>query len=274
MRYILVTGASSGIGLDTALRLKESYEWHPIGTVRKEEDQVRLKDIGIDSVIMDLDEEKSVLIGFAQALRIAGTLDAIFLNAGFGLPGRVQDITRGALLAQMNTNVFGTHQLCNLFLGQVDHNNKRARIIVNSSVLGFCCIPMRSAYCSSKFALEALMTCLSLELKREHSSVKVSIIQPGPIITNFRKNALNAFHTHISSDSKKPPYKELVDRLSNPNGSRSALPASAVTNKVMHALGSKPKVVYRVNLGTHLSWYLKRLLPVRFFNFIMAKSPS
>lgn len=115
---------------------------------------------------------------------VDGKIDGLFNNAAFGQPGAVEDLSREVLRNQFETNVFGTHELTNLII-PIMRQQGHGRIIYNSSVLGFVAMRYRGAYNASKFALEGLVDTLRIEL--HGTNIKLSLVEPGPIESHFRK---------------------------------------------------------------------------------------
>lgn len=261
-KSILITGCSSGIGLQAARTLRERG-YRVFASCRKGGDVARLKDEGFaDALVLDLASSRSIQEAVEEVLeRTAGQLFALFNNAAYGLPGAVEDLPRDALRRQFETNVFGTHELtCRLLptlLQQAD-----ARIVQNSSLLGLVAMFNRGAYVASKFALEGLTDTLRLEL--HGTSVKVVLIEPGPILSDFRKNALAAFQQEVDTQNSRHHalYQAALERL-NKQGAAApfTLPASAVVDKLILALERpKPKPRYYVTTPTYLMGAFKRLL--------------
>ena len=130
-----------------------------------------------------------------KALELAeGKLYAVFNNGAYGQPGALEDLPTEALQDQFQTNFFGWHQLVREVLPHMRIQGE-GRIIQNSSVLGFAAMKYRGAYNASKFALEGWTDTLRLELA--DTNIKVALIEPGPIETQFRNNALKAFEKWI-----------------------------------------------------------------------------
>lgn len=261
-KSILITGCSSGIGLQAARTLRERG-YRVFASCRKGGDVARLKDEGFaDALVLDLASSRSIQEAVEEVLeRTAGQLFALFNNAAYGLPGAVEDLPRDALRRQFETNVFGTHELtCRLLptlLQQAD-----ARIVQNSSLLGLVAMFNRGAYVASKFALEGLTDTLRLEL--HGTSVKVVLIEPGPILSDFRKNALAAFQQEVDTQNSRHHalYQAALERL-NKQGAAApfTLPASAVVDKLILALERpKPKPRYYVTTPTYVMGAFKRLL--------------
>lgn len=277
-KTILVTGCSSGIGKTVAYGLREKgYTVYP--TVRKPDDLQVLVDDGFDPLLLDYADSQSVQTAFDELMKKTdGKLYAVFHNGAYGQPGAVEDLTRETLEKQFATNVFGWHQLNNLII-PIMRKQDYGRILVNSSVLGFIAFPMRGAYNASKYALEGLFDTLRLEL--HDTNIFISLIEPGPIASDFRKNAKVAFEENIYNHSEileksvyKDYYTKVLERLNKEgNVDPFTLPAEAVLKKVEHALISKkPKIRYAVTFPTHLFSVLKRLLPHRCLDWVLLRA--
>ena len=273
MKSVLVTGCSTGIGLEAARTLK-AKGYKVIASCRKIVDCEALRSEGFKHVIeLDLASTESIEKAVQHIDIITeGRLFALFNNGAFGIPGAVEDLSRDALREQFETNVFGTHELtCKLLPMLIRHGG--SRIVQNSSVLGFVSVKARGAYAASKFALEALSDAMRLEL--QNTDVKISIIEPGPIASDFRKNALANFLRHIDVEKSRcrDMYQEVLLRLNKQGAStKFTLPASAVVRSLIHALESpKPKIRYHVTVQTHLMGFLTRVLPDRWLDAFVGK---
>lgn len=272
-KTILITGCSSGIGLYTAQKLNESG-YQVFATARKADDVEKLKQMGLHSLQLDLDNSlsiKNAVIRMQEETN--GELYALFNNGAYGLPGAVEDLSREALRAQFETNVFGTQELTNLVL-PIMRKQGYGRIIQNSSVLGFAAMPYRGSYNASKFALEGLSDTLRQEL--HNTNIHVSLIEPGPILSNFRKNAFKAFEKYIESNNSahKDQYQALLLRL-NKEGAAApfTLGPEAVYDKLIHALKAKrPKARYYVTKPTYIMGYLKRVLSTRAMDWVLMRA--
>ena len=253
-RTIVITGCSSGIGLVAAKYLKRRG-YRVIVTCRKESDYSKLTAQGFEVVLLDLDSKESVDKAAAQILEMTQhKLYALFNNAGYGVYGSLESVSRGQLEKQFSANFFGTHQLTMRLLPAM-RANRDGRIIQTSSIMGFISTPGRGAYAASKYALEAWSDALRLELSA--TKIKVCLIEPGPIKTPFSENVNQA-------DKHK--------KVKNPSiAKRFTLTPEAILPKLVHALESPvPKVRYRVTLVTHVTAVLKRLLPDKLMDKILA----
>lgn len=271
-KTILITGCSTGIGYITATQLK--MRGHRVFTsARKQEDVDRLIKEGFESVRLDLADSQSIQEAIDQIIVMTnGKLDALFNNGAFGQPGAVEDLSREVLREQFETNLFGTHELTNLVIPLMRKQNS-GRIIYNSSVLGLVAMTYRGAYNASKFALEGLADTLRLEL--HGTGIYLSIIEPGPILSDFRKNAFILYKKNIdiSKSFHQNTYLKMEARLQKEGPAVPfTLPAEAVSEKVIHALESKrPKIRYYVTFPTYLFAFLKRVLPISWLDALLRK---
>lgn len=254
LKSIFITGCSSGIGLLAANALK-ARGYHVIASCRKQQDYDRLVELGFDTVLLDLNDPNSVELAANQVLTLANNkLYALFNNAGFGVYGKLNSISREQLEAQFSTNFFGVHQLTQLLLPAMKQHGE-GRIIQTSSIVGIIATPGRGAYSASKYALEAWSDVLRLELA--DTNIKVCLIEPGPLKTQFSSNVEQTEHNHVV---KNPPIAK-----------RFTLTPDAILPKLYHALESKsPKVRYRVTVVTKLAAIGKRLLPDKLMDKILA----
>jgi len=269
---ILITGCSSGIGLCVANGLKDRG-YRVIATARDPHDVEHLISQGHEALQLDLDDSQSIAQAVSEVLaRTNNQLYALFNNGAYGQPGAVEDLSRDTLRKQFETNVFGWHELTNLIL-PVMRQQGYGRIIQNSSVLGFVALKYRGAYNASKYAIEGLTDTLRLEFRG--TNIHFSLIEPGPIESAFRPNALKAFKENIDAEASPHQriYKNLVKKLETEGPVVPfTLKADAVLDKVIHALEAKqPKPRYYVTFPTYLFGYLKRILPIRAMDTILNK---
>ncbi|WP_392564523.1 SDR family oxidoreductase [Orbus wheelerorum] len=254
MKSIFITGCSSGIGLLAAKALKERG-YRVIASCRKQHDYEELVTQGFETILLDLDDANSVIEAAKHVLTLTDNkLYALFNNAGFGVYGKLSSISRKQLEAQFSTNFFAIHQLTQLLLPAMLSQGE-GRIIQTSSIVGIIATPGRGAYSASKYALEAWSDTMRLELA--NTNIKVCLIEPGPLKTNFSSNVEQTEQNH---EVKNPPIAK-----------RFTLPPEAVLPKLYHALEAKsPKVRYRVTFVTILAAIGKRLLPDKLMDKILA----
>lgn len=271
-KTVFITGCSTGIGYVTAVELKKRGH-RVICSARNKEDVSRLQEEGFEALLLDLADSTSIQQAVKQLIDIsAGKIDALFNNGAFGQPGAVEDLSREVLTNQFETNFFGPHELTNLIIPLMRQQGY-GRIIYNSSVLGFVAMKYRGAYNASKFALEGLADTLRIEL--HETNIHVSLIEPGPITSNFRKNAFALYKKNIdpSVSFHKKTYLAMEERLQKEGPAVPfTLPAEAVAKKVIHALESKnPKIRYYVTFPTYLFGFLKRVLSSALLDKLLRK---
>jgi len=272
MKNVLITGCSSGIGYSAA-QLLHQKGYHVLATVRKISDANALQALGITCIELDLNSSESIVNAVSFTLDyFDGRIDALFNNAAYGQPGAVEDLKRNVLREQFETNVFGTQELTNLVIAQMREQGF-GRIIYNSSVLGLISLAYRGAYNASKYAIEGLADTLRLEL--DGTDIHISLIEPGPITSQFRANAFAKYQQHIdkSISAHRQTYEAMERRLTKVGPAAPfTLPPEAVVDKLIHAIESKrPKIRYYVTFPTYLFATLKRILPHRCLDWVLAK---
>lgn len=273
-KSILITGCSSGIGLRAAQVLhKRGYQ--VFATARKPADVEQLKSLGLEALTLDVDSSASMDDALGYILeKTGGTLDALFNNAGYAIPGAIEDLSRDMMRKQFETNVFGPMELANKVL-PIMRSQGHGRIIQNTSILGIVAIPYRGAYNASKFALEGFSQTLRQELRGTH--IYVSIIAPGPIESRFRDNAVKSYdETLRHKDSvHQQAYTQMEEAFNRPSKTEQTLTlsADAVVKQLIHALESKhPKARYYIGTPAHILSFCRRILPDTWLDWIIAKT--
>lgn len=271
--FILITGCSSGIGLHLAKRLnQEGYS--VLATARSERDVNMLKQIGLSAHTLDLDDESSIEQAVSWAIAQSnGCIYGLINNGAYGQTGSIEDLPTHALREQFNTNLFGWHHLLRLIL-PIMLKQERGRIIQISSLLGLVAMKYRGAYNASKFALEGYTDTLRLELR--DTNIQISLVEPGPIKSEFRRNALTKFlqHIDVANSRHHKIYQQTLQRLQHPNPkSPFTLEPEACLPPVLDALRNKrAKARYSVTFPTYLFAFLRRILPTRWLDNILYRS--
>ncbi|HAT6935728.1 TPA: SDR family NAD(P)-dependent oxidoreductase [Legionella pneumophila] len=263
-KVILITGCSSGIGFDAVFALKKRGH-RVIASCRKTEDVQKLLNKGVEALLLDVSNPISIQSAFAQLLIMtSGHLDVLINNAGYGQVGALEDISRDILRQQFETNVFGLQDLTNLVI-PVMREQGQGRIINISSILGVVSMPFRGAYNASKYALEGLSDTLRLELSG--SGIKIITIEPGPINSRFRDNAVDFSLQQIPMEKSyfKNQYKTMLSNFKQKKAdSLFTRNTDAVIKKLVHAVESrKPKPKYPVTFPAYFLIGLKRILTTR-----------
>lgn len=272
-RSILITGCSSGIGYDAAHVLK-ARGWNVFASCRSETDCERLRTEGFSSLRLDYCDGQSIKAALDEVLgETGGSLDALFNNGAYGLPGATEDLPTDALRAIFEANFFGWHELTRAVI-PVMRRQGHGRIVQCSSVLGFIPMRWRAAYVATKYALEGYTDTLRIEMKG--TSIHVSLIEPGPITTKFRVNSVPHFDRWIDwrGSAHAADYEaRLIERLYATESAPDPfeLPPAAVSKKLVHALEARrPRPRYYVTKVTHFAGAMRRLLPTRALDQLIA----
>jgi NAD(P)-dependent dehydrogenase (short-subunit alcohol dehydrogenase family) len=273
-RSVLITGCSSGIGHHAAHALAKRG-WRVFATCRKQADCERLGSEGLESFRVDYEDADSIAAGFDEAMqRSGGRLDALFNNGAYAIPGALEDVPEAGLRAIFEANFFGWHDLTRRAI-PVMRSQGHGRILMNSSVLGFAGTRIRGAYVATKFAVEGYSESLRLELR--DAGIRVILIEPGPIRTQFRINARTQYERWIDRENSALAdlYRDVVDPrlyadLKKPDPFE--LGPEATTGKIIRALESRrPRPRYYVTTPTYIVGMLKRLLPTELMDRVLMK---
>lgn len=201
-----------------------------------------------------------------------GAIYGVFHNAGYAASGALEDLPVQAMVDEFQTNVFGTHHI-NIRLLPLMRQNGGGRIVFTSSVLGYMALRYRGAYVARKYAMEGMADTLRLEL--QGSGIHVSLIEPGPVATNFRRNSLAQFEKHIRVDTSahKDGYRTFLARLRKPsNTSRFTASAEDVAQVALRAFtADNPRPRYRVTVPAKVFAFLKRVLSSRWMDVLAGR---
>ncbi|WP_309497444.1 SDR family NAD(P)-dependent oxidoreductase [Sulfurovum sp.] len=269
MTNIIITGCSTGIGLETARYLQDKFiTVYP--TARYKKDVEMLKGLGFEHAMqLDVTKPDTISSVIEKVLELDGKIDVLFNNAGYGQPGAIEDITLPTLRKQFETNVFGLHE-CTRQIIPVMREQGYGKIIQHSSVLGIISLFGRGSYNASKYAVEGLTDTLRLELK--DTDIYPVLLNTGPISSHFRKTAVkklqenvdidhsvfrDKYQTSISGTQKKVPFNEEADAV------------ASVVYRIIAA--KKPKPRYYITKATYLLGYIKRILSTSILDKLLSK---
>ncbi|WP_299852133.1 SDR family NAD(P)-dependent oxidoreductase [uncultured Roseovarius sp.] len=272
-KSILITGCSSGIGYDAAHELR-SRGWRVFAACRKQADCDRLIAEGLESPLLDYQDEATMKTALAEVLEATGgTLDVLFNNGAYAIPAPVEDVPTDALRSIFEANLIGWHDLT-IRIIPVMRAQGHGRIVQCSSVLGLVSMKWRGAYVATKFALEGLSDALRMEMAG--TGIHVSVIGPGPIETSFRANAAKQFEKWVDweNSARADEYRaSLLDQLYKGGSGGPQWPASTVTKKLIHAVEARrPRPRYYVTPPTYIMGTLRRVLPARALDWVLSKS--
>ena len=258
MDAVLTTGASKGIGFDAA-RLLAQKGYRSLGTVRREADAVRLREAGIEPVLMDVTDSGSIsrAAGEVERLLTGTSLRALVNNAGVPAAGPIELADLDEARALFEVNFFGALAVTQAFLPLL--RSSRGRVINLSSVSGRFTFPFAGIYAASKYALEAASDALRRELAT--AGVDVILIEPGSIQTPI--------WDHVASidmnQYRDTPYERLMPAVqeSAVRGGREGLPVDRVSKAVYRAVTDRHPPVRIPVVESRPRWCLQRMLPAR-----------
>lgn len=263
-KVVLITGASSGIGKETA-RLFQTKNWKVAATMRnpeKAEDLLKIADLELFR--LDVTDAASIQTAINQITEKFGRIDAVVNNAGYALAGAFEAATEEQIERQFQTNVFGVMNVCREIL-PIFRKHKKGIIINVASIGGRMTFPLYSLYNSTKWAIEGFSESLQYEV--EQFNIRVKIIEPGPIKTDFYDRSQD-----LTAKEGLTAYDYFIDRAlpTIQNAGANAPDGKIVAETIYEAAtdGTK-KLRYGVNTKGILT--ARKLLPDSMF-FRLIKS--
>ena len=270
-KVVLITGASSGIGKDTALVLK-NMGYTVYGAARRMDKMKDIEKKGISILPLDVTDEESMVNCVDSILKKEGRIDVLVNNAGYGSYGAVEDVPIDEARKQLEVNLFGLARMTQLVLPTM--RKQHAGKIVNiSSMAGKISTPLGAWYHATKYALEGLSDCLRMETKP--FGIDVILIEPGAIKTNWGAIAAD----HLREVSAKGAYAKQANRVGNYlreayTSDKISKPELISTTIAKAINAKKPKTRYLVGYGAKLSVFSKRILSDRAFDRLIQKVMS
>ncbi len=268
-KVILITGASSGIGYDTAERLaKQGHKVY--GAARRMDKMLPLKDLGIIPIQMDVTDDASMVAGVNAVLKAEGRIDVLVNNAGYGYFGAIENVSMEEARRQIEVNVFGLGRLTQLVIPHMRQQGS-GRIVNVASIAGKLAIYFGGWYHVSKFAVEGFSDALRMELKP--FGIDVVIIEPGAIRTDWGIIAAE----HLAESSKGTVYEEAsmneAKIMKYGYSSKLLSPPSVIAKAICKGVNRKhPKARYRTGRGSHSMVFLHWLLPARWWDALVRKT--
>ncbi len=273
MRSVLVTGASTGIGRATALRL-DAAGWRVFAGVRREEDAEALRAAGSESltpVILDVTEPEQIA---AAAERIGtetgGALDGLVNNAGVAIPSPLETIPMEEFRRQIEVNLTGQVAVTQALIPFI--REARGRIVFLSSIGGRQAFPFTGAYHAAKFGIEAVGDVFRQELRPW--GISVSIVEPGSIDTPIWERGERTVDAIGGAEHREALYGRAIDgyRRAIKELAERGISPEKVAKVIDHALSSeRPRTRYLVGLDAQLQVRLKPLIPTRLFDRVVAR---
>jgi NAD(P)-dependent dehydrogenase (short-subunit alcohol dehydrogenase family) len=265
-KAILITGCSSGIGKVTAERL--ARKGHTVyASARSIEGMAGLEAAGCKLVQLDVTDDASARAAVEQIVAAEGAVGALVNNAGYGISGAIETVSLDEMRKEFETNVYGTLRMCQLVLPGMRAQGY-GRIVNLSSIAGRVVFPGAGPYASSKYAIEGMTDALRFEVAG--FGVAVSIIEPGPIRTNFTSTA-NA-SLPAGEDGPYAAFHAAVAKAdAETDSSAIAGDPEDVAKAIERAIAARrPKPRYKVTAVARLIPKLKGALPDRAFELFMS----
>lgn len=214
----VITGSSTGIGFETSLTLARNG-FDTYATMRKLgsegskhiTDIAKSENLALQAIELDVDNDKSVLDAINRIARENGRIDVVVNNAGYALVGAIEETSMEEIKAQFETNFFGAVRVMHAVI-PIMRKQRTGRIINITSMGGRIAIPLDSIYHGTKFALEGLSESIQYEL--EPFGIKIILIEPGAVGSNFWKNLKMASSSSDPSNTNNPPYRQLANSIS------------------------------------------------------------
>jgi NAD(P)-dependent dehydrogenase (short-subunit alcohol dehydrogenase family) len=248
-RVAVVTGSSSGIGLETSLTLARNG-FYTYATIRKLEEEksrplieaAKKEKLPLQVTELDVDNDKSVINAIDTIVDERKRIDVLVNNAGYALGGALEETSMDEIKSQFETNFFGSVRATQAVL-PVMRKQKTGKIVNIASLLGRIGFPLISAYHGSKFALEGLSESIQYEL--EPFGIKIILIEPGAVGSNFWKNIKIA----KSSSATNSPYAQFRNQTMKAFNvmEQNAMDISEVAKTILDAVTSdNPQLRYLV----------------------------
>ncbi|MBX2844516.1 MAG: SDR family oxidoreductase [Flammeovirgaceae bacterium] len=271
---ILITGCSSGIGLESAITLGKRGN-QVIATMRNLEKRALLdqkteeSDINIEIKQLDVTDLDSIKNVARQIEKTYGKLDILINNAGFGVAGFFEELTLKEYRFQMETNYFGVINVTKIFLPLLQ-KRKNSKIINISSLAGLNAVPGGSAYNSSKWALEGFSECLRYELNFQN--IKVFLVEPGPFPTKAIGENMIIGKYVMDKSRANYAYTSKMFQLIEKRNKRLKSKVSEVTNVITRITEGKIKRL-RTKVGSRYSpqFWIRELLPFKVYEWLLMK---
>ncbi|MCL6364553.1 oxidoreductase [Pectobacterium carotovorum subsp. carotovorum] len=265
-KVILVTGASSGIGEATALRLKASG--HTVyAAARRIERMQKLAEADIRVLPLDVTDSVSVQMVVDTIIAECGRIDVVVNNAGYGSYGAVEEVSPEEGRAQFDVNVFGAVRLTQLVLPHM--RAQRSGTVINiTSMGGKIYTPLGAWYHGTKFALEAISDCLRLEV--EPFGIDVVVIEPGGIKTEWADIAAAKLLDVSGLGAYVKQAEAMADSMVGESSRKRQSSPQVIADTIAQAVNAhRPKTRYAVGFGAKPMICIRRLLSDRLFDRFM-----
>lgn len=268
-QVVLITGASSGIGKETARRLiKFGYKVYAVA--RRLEQMASLQELGGITMSMDITKENEVRAVVDKIIEDNGKIDVLINNAGYATQGPVEQVPSDEARRMFEVNLFGLGMLTQMVLPHMRKNNA-GKIINISSGAGKVYFAMGAWYVASKHALEGWSDSLRVELKP--FNIDVVLIEPGAISTEFNDVSVDPLVKNYGDG----PYSKMVNSLAEfsrqaEKDNKNSSPPSVITNLIVKALTAKrPKPRYAGGAMVKQVMFIRKWCGDRLYDWIITR---
>ncbi len=265
----LVTGGSSGIGERTAHALL-AQDFTVYAVARRVDRMAALAEAGVHTFAMDVTDDASMVAGIDRIIAEQGRIDVLVNNAGYGSYGAVEDVPIEEARRQFEVNVFGLARLVQLVTPHM-RGRKSGRIINISSIGGKFYEPFGAWYHATKFAVEGFSDSLRMELRP--FGIKVVLIEPGPILTEWNEIARDSLLERSGSGAYAEHARKahaVLTEFDKPG--RASTPEEVADKIVKAALAKRPAARYPVGKGARIITTSRDLLPDRVFDEMVSRT--
>ena len=270
-KAVLITGCSTGIGRATAIAFAQAG-WPTYATARRVESISDLESYGCLTLPLDVTDTESIQSAVDTVKKAHGSVGVLVNNAGYALHAALESLPVDAVRRQFETNVFGSLEVTNRVLPAMREHGS-GHIFFVGSIAGTTAVPSGGAYCASKHALEAICDALRFEVRQ--FGVRVVLIKPGPVSTNFGITQSAANEREIVDPGPYAEFNSQADRIvAEQHDSLARLLGCKpewVANVIVHAATtSRPHSRYLVTRGAHIARFARRALPDSAWDRIMS----
>ncbi len=266
-KVVLITGASSGIGEQTAISLKRKG-FVVYGAARRIEKLDSLHSYGIKTLLLDVTYEASMVSCVEEIIRAEGRIDILINNAGYGSFGAVEDVPLEEARRQIEVNIFGLARMTQLVLSHM-REHRYGKIVNISSMGGRVWTPFGAWYHATKFAVEGFSACLRMEV--EPFGIDVIVIEPGGIKTDFGDIASDKLLKVSQNGAYKLTASTVAAAMKKTYAGNLTAPAVIAECIVRAVMAKKPKTRYLVGYGAKPAVFVQKWLGDRVYDTIIKK---
>jgi NAD(P)-dependent dehydrogenase (short-subunit alcohol dehydrogenase family) len=262
----LITGASAGIGFESARKLA-AHGFTVYAGARRVDRMAPLRSSGVEVLELDVTDEQAMRAAVERVLAERGRIDVLVNNAGYGSYGSLEEVDPAEARRQFDVNVFGLARMTQLVIPTMRQAG-RGRIINVSSIGGKYYEPLGAWYHATKFAVEGLSDSLRLELKPFR--ISVSIIEPASTLTEWGRIAAERLEATSGSGPYAPHARLMSGALASTERPATSTRPDIIAGAILHAATSpRPRTRYPVGSGARAILGLRRVLPDRLYDAVI-----